>query len=45
MEENQKDIKRFKDFDWKMSLVTSCRARQKTMVPKYTVKLDIAEGT
>lgn len=28
-----------------MSLVTSCRARQKIMVPKYTVKLDISEGT
>eukprot|EP00347_Sterkiella_histriomuscorum_P000266 403376539 len=42
--ENESDIKRFKDFDWKMSLVTGCRARQKIMVPKYTLKLDIAEG-
>ena len=44
LSENERDIKRFKDLDWKLSLVTACRARQKTMVPKYTVKLDV-QGT
>lgn len=41
MKENEKDVKRFKNLDWKMNLVTACRARQKIMVPKYTLKLDI----
>lgn len=45
MVENDKDVKRFKDMDWKLSLVTSCRARQKIMVPKYTLKFDITENT
>ncbi len=42
MSENERDVKRFKDLDWRLTLVTSCRARQKILVPKYTVKLDIA---
>ncbi len=42
--ENEKGIKRFQDLDWKLSLVTSTRARQKVMVPKYTLKLGIKEG-
>ena len=43
--ENDRDVKRFKDFDWRLNLVTSCRARQKTMVPKYTCKLDLKANT
>ena len=31
--------------DWKLSLVTGCRARQKIMKPKYTLKVDIQEGS
>lgn len=30
--------------DWRLNLVTACRARQKIMVPKFTMKLDIATG-
>ena len=41
MSENDKDVKSFKDFTWRLNLVTACRARQKIMVPKYTVKLDL----
>ena len=39
--ENDKDVKRFKDLNWRLSVVTSCRARQKVMVPKYTLKIDL----
>ena len=42
--ENDKDVRRFKDLDWRLNLVTSCRARQKIMVPKFTMKLDLAKG-
>ncbi len=42
MSENDKDVLRFKDLDWRLNLVLACRARQKIMVPKYTVKLDLA---
>jgi hypothetical protein len=44
MSENEKDVKRFKDLDWRLNLVTSCRARQKIMVPKFTMKLDLKTG-
>ena len=43
--ENDKDVKRFKDMNWRLNVVTSCRARQKIMVPKYTLKLDLATST
>jgi hypothetical protein len=43
--ENEKDVKRFKDLNWRLSVVTSCRARQKVMVPKYTLKLDLETST
>ena len=39
--ENDKDVKRFKDLNWRLSVVTFCRARQKVMVPKYTLKIDL----
>ena len=42
MSENEKDVLRYKDLDWRLNLVVACRARQKVMVPKYTVKLDLA---
>ena len=38
--ENQKDQIRFAEMEWRLSVITSCRARQKIMVPKYTLKLD-----
>ena len=44
LEENEDGIKRFKDLDWKLTLVTACRARQKILVPKYTLKVDLKEG-
>ena len=43
--ENDKDVKKFKDLNWRLNVVTSCRARQKIMVPKYTLKLDLATST
>ena len=43
--ENVKDVKRFKDLNWRLNVVTSCRARQKVMVPKYTLKLDLETST
>ena len=38
---------KFSDFEWRLSMVTSTRSRQKIMVPKYTVKMDLtsAAGT
>ncbi len=42
--ENDLNVKRFHDFDWRLNLVTATRARQKVMVPKYTVKLDLASS-
>ena len=43
--ENDKDVKRFKDLTWRLNVVTSCRARQKVMMPKYTLKLDLETST
>ena len=40
-EENKKDVRSFRDLDWRLNLVTSCRARQKIMIPKYTVRLEL----
>ena len=45
MSENDKDVRRFKDLDWRLNLVVGCRARQKIMVPKFTMKLDLATNT
>ena len=45
MSENDKDVRRFKDLDWRLNLVVGCRARQKIMVPKFTMKLDLAMNT
>ena len=39
--ENQKDITKFSELDWRLSMVTATRLKQKVMVPKYTVKLDV----
>ena len=38
--DNGKDIAKFNDMGWRLSMVTSCRSRQKIMVPKYTCKID-----
>ena len=45
MTENGKDVRRYKDLDWRLNLVLGCRARQKVMVPKFTMKLDLATNT
>ena len=39
--ENQKDTIKFSDLDWRLSMVTATRSKQKMLVPKYTVKLDV----
>ena len=39
--ENQKDIVKFSDLEWRLSMVSATRSKQKIMVPKYTVKLDL----
>ena len=33
----------FKDFDWRLDMVTGCRQRQKMFLPKYTVKLELEQ--
>ena len=43
--ENEKGVRSFKDLDWRLNLVLGSRARQKMMVPKFTVKLDLATNT
>ena len=42
--ENEKDVKSFRDLDWRLTVVTGCRTRQKILVPKYTLKLDLGSG-
>lgn len=39
--ENKIDINAYKNMDWRLSLVSACRARQKVMVPKYTMRLEL----
>ena len=41
--ENQRGAVTFKDMNWRLSMVTACRQRQKMMFPKFTVKLDLEE--
>ena len=41
--ENQSGQIRYKDFDWRLSVVTACRQHQKIMQPKFTVKLELQE--
>ena len=43
IKENQRGSIIFKDFNWRLNMVTACRQRQKMMFPKYTVKLDLEE--
>ena len=44
-QENLSDVPKFNDLEWRLSLITATRARQKMMLPKYTVKLDIQPAT
>lgn len=39
--ENLKDVVKFSDMEWRLSMVSATRSKQKIMVPKYTVKLDL----
>ena len=34
-------VHRLKDVDWRLSMVTGSRQKQKMMVPKYTMKLSL----
>ena len=43
--ENLADTARFNDLEWRLSLVTGTRLRQKMVLPKYTVKLDLQAAT
>ena len=43
IKDNQRGTVSFKDFGWRLNMVTACRQRQKMMLPKYTVKLDLEE--
>ena len=42
--DNFKETTKFQDLEWRLSMITSTRCRQKIMVPKYTVKMDVAKG-
>ena len=39
--DNQKYSVKFSDLDWRLSMVTSTRARHNILVPKYTLKVDL----
>ena len=41
--ENERGSLRFKDFDWRLNIVTACRQRNKMMAPKYSLKLSLQE--
>ena len=43
IQDNSKGSIVFKDFNWRLNMVTACRQRQRMMLPKYTVKLDLEE--
>ena len=43
--ENQSDSVRYKDFDWRLSMVTACRQHQKIMQPKFSTKLELQQLT
>ena len=41
--ENESSSVRYKDFDWRLSMVTACRQHQKIMQPKFTARLDLQQ--
>ena len=38
--ENERGQIHFREMNWRLSLVTGCRQRQKMLQPKYTVRLE-----
>ena len=43
-QDNLEDNVHFSDLDWRLSMVTATMSRQKIMVPKYTVKMDLQKA-
>lgn len=43
--ENEKNQLRFRNFDWRLNLVTDCRSKQRVMLPKYTIQLELEKMT
>ena len=43
-QDNQHGRSRLQNVDWRLSMVTACRQKQKMMVPKYTMLLQFSEG-
>ena len=43
--ENKLGVKRLEDIDWRLSMVTATRQKQKIMCPKYTLQLSLNEQT
>ena len=41
LEENERGSVHFKDIDWRLNLVTATRQRQKMLLPKYTMRLQL----
>ena len=41
IEENERGSLHFKDVDWRLNLVTATRQKQKMMLPKYTMKIEL----
>ena len=44
-QENLKETAQFSDLEWRLSMVTACRSKQRIMVPKYTLKMDLLSST
>ena len=42
-DENKIGKLRLLNVDWRLSLVTACRQKQKLMVPKYTMQIQVNE--
>lgn len=40
-QDNQKGLLKYNAIDWRLSMVSGTRQKQKMMIPKYTVKLDL----
>mmetsp|Transcript_4426 Transcript_4426/g.4170 ORF Transcript_4426/g.4170 Transcript_4426/m.4170 type:complete len:98 (-) Transcript_4426:129-422(-) len=45
MLENKEGTLNYKNFDWKLNLVTNTRSKQKILQPKYTVKIEMMKET
>ena len=42
-QEGEQQVQRFKDIEWRFSVVMGCKGKKKMMLPKYTLRLTLEE--